>query len=71
MFKCQDRESEGSEVTVKKRREGEEREEKVNKVKVPSPDRSCSRGAQDTETEMIGRKAQAEGKGFSLTFVLI
>ena len=33
MFKCQDRESEGSEVTVKKRREGEEREEKVNKVK--------------------------------------
>lgn len=34
MFKCQDRESEGSEVTVKKRREGEEREEKVNKVKV-------------------------------------
>ena len=34
MFKCQDRESEGGEVTVKKRREGEEREEKVNKVKV-------------------------------------
>ena len=30
MFKCQDRESEGSEVAVKKRREGEEREEKVN-----------------------------------------
>ena len=75
----QDRDSEGNEGAIKKRREGEEREEKVLTLNLENGGKVltwcnpvfkfiqtsililCIRGAQDTEMERTGKRAQAGG----------